>query len=164
MQQFDPNIPGLIGGDITTVTVIDPANEFPGELGNFVVDRKDPFDIKVAWTVSGALATLWLDALRNDSNGNPVDWDVSVYAESFGSGPEVRLGTSNVPVGDPTVHDYSTTVTVPALKLDEHTPGSDVSGIYKLIVAVFLNSDLGVPGYDMTGFFEGPIIQVEDPT
>ena len=24
MQQFDPNIPGLISGDITTVVVIDP--------------------------------------------------------------------------------------------------------------------------------------------
>ena len=25
MQQFDPNIPGLISGDVTTVVVIDPA-------------------------------------------------------------------------------------------------------------------------------------------
>jgi hypothetical protein len=162
MQQFDPNIPGLIGGDITAVTVIDPANEFPGELGNHVLDRKDPFDVKVEWNVSGALATLWLDALKLDNNGNPVDWDVSVYAESLGGGPEIRLGTSQVPV-DQFVHAYSTTVNVPALKLDEHDPGTDNGGIYKLVVAVFLNSDLGVPGYDMTGFFEGPIIQIEDP-
>jgi hypothetical protein len=28
---------------------------------------------------------------------------------------------------------------------------------------VFLNSNLGDPGFDMTGFNEGPIIQVESP-
>lgn len=159
MKQFDPNIPGLIGGDFTAVTVIDPANEFPGELGNFVLDRKDAFDVKVEWEISGALATLWLDALRLDNNNQPVDWDVSVYAESLGGGPEIRLGTSAVPV-DQNVKAYSTTVNVPALKLDEHVPGTDVGGIYKLVVAVFLNSDLGVPGYDITGFNEGPIIQI----
>ena len=33
----------------------------------------------------------------------------------------------------------------------------------KLAVSVFLNSRLGPPGYDLVGFYEGPVIQVENP-
>lgn len=167
MKQFDPNIPNLIGGDVTAVVVIDPALTFPGEIGNHVVDRTEEFFVDVTWEVNGALAPLWLDALKEDQNGNRVDWDVSVYAESLGGGNEIRLGTELVRVDSAVVaggvFSYSTRVTVPALRLDEHTPGTDNGGIYKLVVAVFLNSDLGRPGFDMTGFNEGPIIQVENP-
>jgi hypothetical protein len=156
MKQFDPNIPGLISGDVTTVTVIDPANTFPGfEVGNHVLDRNESFDVKVDWEIQGLLAPLWLAAL----GGN---WDVSVYAESLGGGNEIRLGTATV-AADPAVTSYSATVTVPPNSLDEHAPGTDVGGIYKLVVAVFLNSNLGRPGFDMIGFNEGPIVQVENP-
>jgi hypothetical protein len=156
MKQFDPNIPGLISGDVTTVTVIDPANTFPGfEVGNHVLDRNESFDVKVEWEIQGLLAPLWLKAL----GGN---WDVSVYAESLGGGNEIRLGTALV-AADPAVTSYSATVTVPPTILDEHAPGTDTGGIYKLVVAVFLNSDLGRPGFDMIGFNEGPIVQVESP-
>ena len=48
------------------------------------------------------------------------------------------------------------TVNVPSNTLDEHAPGTDTSGVYKLVAAVFLNSDLGPPGFDMIGFNEGP--------
>lgn len=175
MKQFDPNIPnpdpalpGLIGGDVTTVVVIDPAGTFPPfEVGNHVVNRDEAFAVDVNWEVTGLLAPLWLDALKENSAGNRNDWDLSVYAESVGGGSEIRLGTKRVRVDSATVSgltfSYSARVDVPPSILDEHTPGSDVSGVYKLVVAVFLNSDLGRPGYDMTGFNEGPIIQVENP-
>jgi hypothetical protein len=41
MQQFDPNLPNLMTGEITTVVVQDPANTFgaPFEVGNHVLDR-----------------------------------------------------------------------------------------------------------------------------
>jgi hypothetical protein len=157
MQQFDPNIPGLIQGEVTTVTVVDPANTFPPfELGNHVVNRDEEFEVIVRWELNGLLAPLWLAAL----GGN---WDVSVYAESLGGGNEVRLGTDNTIAADPSVLAYTSTINVPAGLLDEHTPGSDVGGIYKLVVSVFLNSELGRPGFDMTGFNEGPMIQVENP-
>jgi hypothetical protein len=157
MQQFDPNIPGLIEGNITTVIVIDPAGEFPPfSVGNHVLNRNDSFKIKVAWKITGLLRPLWLSALGGR-------WNVQVYAESLGGGPEVLLASDNSVAADPQVSDYALEITVPPNALAEGNPGSQTSGIYKLVVSVFLNSDLGAPGFDMTGFNEGPIIQVEDP-
>jgi len=159
MQQFDPNIPGLIGGDVTTVVVIDPAGTFPPfEVGNHVLNPQDSFQINVAWEVNGLLRPVWLNALKPFGN-----WNVQAFAESIGGGPEILIASDNSVVPDPAVANYSVTLTVPPNTLQEGDPGSNVSGIYKLVVAVFLNSDLGQPGFDMTGFNEGPIIQVENP-
>lgn len=158
MQQFDPNIPGLIEGNITTVVVIDPAGEFPPfQVGNHVLNRNDAFKIKVEWKITGLLRPLWLSALGGR-------WNVQVYAESLGGGPELLLASDNSVNADPQVSDYAVELTVPPNALDEGNPGSQTSGIYKLVVSVFLDSTLGAPGFDMTGFNEGPIIQVEDPT
>jgi hypothetical protein len=157
MQQFDPNIPPLISGDITTVVVIDPANTFPPfEVGNHVLNRDDPFKINVTWKITGLLRPLWLSALGGK-------WNVQVFAESLGGGPEILLASDNTVAADPTKGDYAVTLDVPANALAEGNPGSNTSGIYKLVVSVFLDSKLGAPGFDMTGFNEGPIIQVEDP-
>jgi hypothetical protein len=161
MQQFDPNLPGLIQGEVTATVVIDPADTFsPFEVGNHVLNRADPFQVKVDWELTGLIAKLWLAALQNNPAGN--QWDVSVYAESLGGGSEIRLGTELVPVDFNTLA-YTATVDVPANVLDEHAPGTDTGGIYKLVVAVFLNSNLGAPGFDITGYNEGPIVQVENP-
>ena len=157
MQQFDPNIPPYIQGDVTTVVVVDPASDFaPLEVGNHVLDRTKPFQITVKWTISGLLAPLWLSAL----GGN---WNVQAYAESLGGGPEILLAEDDTVAADPTVLDYEATLNVPAFALEEGDPGSNTSGIYKLVISVFLNSTLPSPGFDMVGFNEGPIIQVEDP-
>ena len=157
MQQFDPNIPGLIEGEVSTLVVLDPANVFPPfEVGNHVLDPDDPFDVTVEWKITGLLRPLWLSAL----GGN---WNVQLYAESIGGGPEILLGSDNTVAADPSREDYGVTFTIPANTLEEGNPGSNTSGIYKLVVAVFLNSNLGDPGFDMTGFQEGPIIQVEGP-
>jgi hypothetical protein len=166
MDQFDPDIPGLMQGDITSLAVTDP-QPFVGGVGNHVIDPSKQFELTVEWEVFGQLVPLWLTALA----GN---WDVSVYAESLGGGREVRLGTTLVPTTATqpcTVNaaaanctKYSAVVTVPSGTLDEHAPGTDVGGIYKLVAAVFLNSDLpGTPGFDLIGFSEGPIIQAESP-
>lgn len=168
MDQFDPDIPGFIQGDITSVTITDPQPfPFPG-VGNHVVDPTRPFTLTIDWGLFGAVVPVWLAALATSQ------WDVSVYAESLGGGPELRLGTSLVPVSptlpctiNPSLSNctrYSTTVTVPAGTLAEHIPGTDQGGIYKLVVAVFLNSNIpGLPGFDLIGFSEGPIIQAENP-
>jgi hypothetical protein len=166
MNQFDPQLPGLLEGDVTSVAVIDP-QPFVGGSGNHVIDPTKEFTLKVEWEVFGQLAPLWLAALAGD-------WDASVYAESLGGGNEVRLGTELVPTANTlpcTVNaaqvnctKFEAEITVPANTLDEHTPGTDLSGIYKLVAAVFLNSNLaGIPGYDLIGFSEGPIIQAENP-
>ncbi len=169
--RFDPNLPGLAEGNITRVAVIDPALNFDSgfEFGNFVIDPTRPFDVRVDWELFGLIVPPWVTAL----GGN---WDVSVYAESLGGGTEARLGTalvSALPLPPPTATPpptprfrYSATVNVTASSLLEHTPGSNEGGIYKLAVAVFLNSNIiipGFPGFDMIGFSEGPIIQVENP-
>ncbi len=53
---------------------------------------------------------------------------------------------------------------MPPNSLDEENPGNPlVSGVYKLVVTVFLNSVFGSPGYDIMGFAEGPVIKVENP-
>lgn len=158
MQQFDPNIPGLIQGDVTAVKVIDPASTFPPfEAGNRVLDRKKPFEIAVEWNVTGPLAPLWLFALRDNN------WNVQAFAESLGGGPEILLARDDTVKPLFNVSNYSVTLNVAPLALDEGDPGSNTSGIYKLVVSVFLDSPIGLPGFDMIGFHEGPIIQVEDP-
>ena len=86
-----------------------------------------------------------------------------MFAESLGGGPELLLASDNTVAADPAVSDYAVELTVPPNALDEGNPGSQISGIYKLVVSVFLDSRLGAPGFDMTGFNEGPIIQVENP-
>ncbi len=153
---LDPNLPGLITGDITNVTVIDPASSFPPpfELSNRVIDPTKAFDVDVTWVLNGPLVPLWLTALGGG-------WDVSVYAESLGGGGEGKLGTATVPALPP-MNNYAARVNVPAGKLQEHTPATDQGGIYKLGGAVCLDSSLGGP-FDIIGFSEGPIIQVENP-
>lgn len=89
MDQFDPQITGLMEGEVTGVTVTDP-QPFVGGVGNRVVDPTKPFTLTIEWELFGQLVPLWLAAL----SGN---WDVSVYAESLGGGNEVRLGSATVP-------------------------------------------------------------------
>jgi hypothetical protein len=157
MQQFDPNIPGLIEGNITTVVVVDPAGTFPPfEVGNHVLNSNDSFQVNVAWKITGLLRPLWLSALGGR-------WNVQLFAESLGGGPEILLASDNSVPALPPVEDYSATLNVLPNALQEGNPGSSVSGIYKLVVSVFLDSTLGPPGFDITGFNEGPIIQVENP-
>jgi hypothetical protein len=159
VDQFDPNIPGLIEGDITSVAVIDPPS-LPFQVGNLVLDPSKAFTVEIKWQVFGAITPVWLAALDQL-------WDVNVYAESLGAGPEIRLGnesrdknTFNACAGV-NCREYTVTVTVPPDTLEEDS--GNVSGIYKLVVSVFLNSSLGSPGFDITGFREGPIIKMENP-
>ncbi len=161
-DQFDPDLPPYIQGQITNVAVIDPAvTGVPGQLPNRVVDPSQPFTIQVDWTLTGALVPLWLNALQPPLQSG--FWDVSAYAESLGGGNETKLGTDNTVQAVPGQNTYSATIVVPPNTLQEHNPGTDQGGIYKLAVAVFLNSNLGAPGFDIIGFQEGPIIQVENP-
>jgi len=128
----------------------------PPPLSNHVVDPSVAFQIKVTWEITGSLRKLWLKALGGK-------WNVQVFAESIGGGPEILLARDDTVVADPNVGSYTALLTVQPNTLDEGNPGSQISGIYKLVAAVFLNSDLGAPGFDLVGFNEGPIIQAENP-
>jgi hypothetical protein len=164
-DNFDPNVPTgflTITGDFTSAVLV---NEVPAiGVGNLVLDPTQPFDIKVDWKIDGNIAELWLSALAVAS----PDWVVTAYAESVGPGPEKILVAKNVPVLPlPSANPpfaYSTTLTVPPNSLDEENPGNPlVSGVYKLVVTVFLDSVFGQPGYDIMGFAEGPVVKVENP-
>jgi hypothetical protein len=160
-QSFDPTIPGYMEGTVGAVVVSEPATFPPPALRRLVVNPDQPFDIKVEWEIFGAFVPLWLAPA-----GIGPNWNVAVFAESIGPGPEVELGSTTVPKGtpdpaDPNRKKYSATVTVPPGTITEDVNGA--SGTYKLVATVFLNSILGTPGFDLTGFSEGPIIRAENP-
>ena len=168
MQQFDPNLLNFVGqplmqGDVTSVAVTEPGGIVAG-LSNNVVDPNQPFEVTVEWKIFGGLVPLWIAAL-DPSGLNP--WTVSIYAESIGGGQEQLVGEAQVATSAFTngagllERDYTATVTVAAGTLQEGNPGSNTSGVYKLAAVVFLDSQLGVLGYDLAGFSEGPIIEVE---
>lgn len=165
-DRFDPNIPKggpsdpWIEGEFTAVSVVETPR-----LGktNLVVNGAAPFDIELKWHVFGNLTPLWLAALSI----NTQEWDVKVFAEPEGPGTGIVIAKGKVPIGTPPYPQdmaYGTTLTVPANTLAEGDPGNDMqTGVYKIIVTVFLNSALGPVGYDMMGYTEGPIIEVENP-
>jgi hypothetical protein len=165
MSNFDPNVPVgalTITGEFTSAVLVKEVPAFG--VGNLVLDPTQPFDIRVDWKIDGNVAELWLSALAVAS----PDWVVTAYAESVGPGPEKILVAQNVPVLPlPSANPpfaYSTTLTVPPGSLDEENPGDPlVSGVYKLVVTVFLDSIFGAQGYDIMGFAEGPVIKVENP-
>ena len=162
-SQFQPDIPAFLQGEVQSVKVIAPVNFPPPALPNLVVDPTKPFTLEVTWEVFGALTPLWIGALSNQ-------WSVDVYAESIAGGPEARLGGTTVATGTFTPDAakvngriYTANIVVPAGTLQEGNPGSPISGLYKLGVVVFLDSNLGAPGFDLVGYSDGPLIQAENP-
>jgi hypothetical protein len=164
-DQFDPDVPTgflTITGEFTSAVLV---SEVPAiGVSNLVLNPQQTFDIKVDWKIDGNIAELWLSALAVAS----PNWVVTAYAESIGPGPEQILIAKDVPVLPlPSANPpfaYSTTLTVPANTLPEENPGDPlVSGVYKLVVTVFLDSVFGSPGYDIMGFAEGPVIKMENP-
>lgn len=161
LTTFDPDKGPLFKGEFTDVSVTDPA--IPGHRPNLVLDRTKPYRVNVEWLIHGFDVPLYLAALANN-------WQVAVFAESMGPGPEVRIavdteavsnGVSGVgSAGEPEVR-WRASLTVPANTLPEDTGGN--SGVYKLVATVFLNSTLGSPGFDIAGFAEGPMIRIENP-
>lgn len=154
-DRFSPDIPGYLQGEITAVTVDAPPNFPPPAVGTHVVDPAKPFGVIVTWTLTGVLVPLWQTALGGA-------WDVTVYAESQAGGPETKIGNATVTTV-PLQNAYTVTITASASGLEEHDPNSPRSGIYQLSAAVFLNSSLPAPGFDLVGFRGGPLIQVESP-
>jgi hypothetical protein len=161
-SQFEPDLGVLLNGEFTGTTVLDPA--LPGHVPNLVLDPTKPFRIEVKWRLTGTEVPPRLNACRDN-------WIVTAYAESVGPGPEVILREEREPKsnfsGGPTaafVFDWSHTLDIPANLLPEEDPGpGGPSGTYKIVVTVFLNSNLPGAGYDIAGFNDGPMIKMEQP-
>ena len=167
-ERFDPNIPAAgptdpcIEGDFIGPVVV---LERPAlGQGNLVIDRTKPFDIKVRWHVFGNLVPLWLTALSKETD----KWMVTAFVESQGPGAEKVLAKTEVPIRGPRFsldEHYDATITVPAYELhSSHSNSKKESGVYKIVVTVFLDSKFSsMVNYDMLGSAEGPIIKVEEP-
>ena len=163
-ENFDPfkidQVTGdtIVDGDITKIEVVDPDGH-----PNRVLDRTEPFDINVEWCIEGTNG--YQIALGAEASTGGDGWQVMAYGESMGPGPELLLETKEVAVGDYASQDaagktcYSVAVTVPANKLDEHLEDG-ASGVYKIVVVVFLNWQ-GAGGEDMIGFEEEKLILME---
>jgi hypothetical protein len=157
---FDPQMdPTLFLGEFTKLTVVDPVPLAPPMVGNLIIDPSKDFTIEVEWKLKGFFVPVWLSALSGSN------WLVEAYADAIGPGDEIRIADTTVAVGvvsDPKI--YTAKLTVKKNTLKEHDPGpSGPSGIYRLTVSAFLNSTLGPPGYDITGFAEGVTIRAEIP-
>jgi hypothetical protein len=160
--QFDPDLGVLLNGEFTAVTVLDPA--IPGHVPNLVLDPTKPFQIDVRWRLNGTEVPPRLAACDDE-------WVVTAYAESIGPGPEVILREEMEPKVNFSggqaagfAFDWSHTLNVPAGLLQEENPGpGGPSGTYRIIVTVFLNSNLPGAGYDIAGFNDGPMVKVENP-
>jgi hypothetical protein len=157
---FDPQMdPAYFIGEFTKVNVIDPASP-PIMVGNFVIDPTKEFKIELEWKLSGFFVPVYLGALADN-------WTVEAYAMSLGPPLDNRMIASlSVPKGaaGPEPRIFSATLTVPANTLREHVPGpAGPCGIYRLTFSVFLDSTLGLPGYDIIGFYDGPTIRAEKP-
>ncbi|HSF85329.1 MAG TPA: hypothetical protein VLG28_06680 [Acidimicrobiia bacterium] len=157
---FDPDFTVgstvLIHGEFTDVQVLDP-DLHP----NRVLDPTEPFQVVVTWQMSGIYVPLWL----YEGPGGDRDFQIKVFAESMGPGPEMQIGFAEVDVTNYTpcgtdCYEYSVTVNVPANTLPENLP-ADASGVYKLITTVWLNGAAAGPT-DIIGFSEAPVIQVEN--
>ena len=152
---FEPNKGVLFQGQFKSIKINDPAR--PGHTGNLVLDRTQDFTIDIEWELTGSDVPLYL----NNSLAEPA-WRVNVFAESMGPGTDIVVNSTPELKGagaDPKVYTHS--ITVPAYTLPEHIPNTQ-SGMYKLVVTVFLNDTSGF-GYDIAGCHEGPMIMVEDP-
>jgi hypothetical protein len=152
---FEPDKGVLFQGKFNHVKINDPAK--PGHTGNLVLDRTKDFTIDIEWELSGNDVPLYLDNAHMESS-----WRINVFAESMGPGLEKVIYNGTVikgPGADPKVYTHS--ITVPAFTLDEHIPDTQ-SGMYKLVVTVFLNNTSSF-GYDIAGCHEGPMIMVENP-
>lgn len=166
MHQFDPNLVDeygniLLQGGITDVIV----REKP-DMGrpNHVIDPNEKFFVVVKWEVYGEQLPLYMDALNDP-------WYIAAFAESLGEGPELKIGEETVlmSAGTPCTTGphclrWEKVIEVDPNTLKEANPftAPDApSGIYKLAVSVFLDSSLGEKGFDLVGFYEGPVIQAE---
>ena len=155
---FDPRVEvngvNLFKGEFTKIALRQEPG-LPHHMSNRVIDPDEELLIDLEWRVSGPEVPLRMNAVG--------DWRIYAYAESVGPGPEIELGPQgHVSKGavSADLMSWSTTLKVDAKKLSEHLPAS---GVYKICVVAFANSNLPGPGDDVIGFGTVPVILSERP-
>jgi len=144
---------------------IDPdTKHLNGEMDVHVLDKdQNPnqvLETDIAWAVKVDWRIYGLDAPAIGGN-----WNIKVFVESMGPGPEKQIGAANVPVSDaaPSLdRHYTTTINMPAgtIATDGHE-----DGVYKLVTVItHSNTGAGVTKRDkMAAFAEEPLLQFYTP-
>lgn len=142
--QPEPGSNIFITMDCTNVTV-----SSPGLPSTLIVDSGAPFSVSADFSLAGLIAP----GLLTVAGLLPgADFQVQYMYESLGPGPEGTLGVVNISAS-PGVFSYGGTATT--LNVGA---GSLPAGTYKLVAVVRTL----IPGFGfITGFNEGPIIQVQ---
>jgi hypothetical protein len=167
MAMFEPKIVigtvTVVEGMFTSVKVVQtPDPQRPGHVGNMVIDPTRPFQIDIAWQLIGVIGNvnLLLNSVTNY-------WNVQVYAEKMGPGSDLLLKMENTPAGSlhtlpsfPASCNHSVSIPAGSPLQENVPPGS--SGMYKLCIVVFANTNI-VGADDIIGCYEGPMILVENP-
>lgn len=111
-----------------------------------IVSASAPYYLSADFAFGGAVAQGLVNVLASLPG---TQWRIRYSAESLGAGPEVSLGTVNgsFTSGQLAYSNPATRLTVAA--------GALPAGVYRLVAVITLPN---LPG--VTGFYEGPTIQV----
>lgn len=141
---FEPQVPPVLTGDVTSVIVKDPNGLVPAIT---VVRMKDPWTVNVKWYVQGDLA----------SDLNPATvWRVGIRLESIGGGLETEVLYRDIPLMPFSFYQYDEDFDIPAA----NSFNNFAPGVYKLIVVI--TSNIGGVPQTMAGYKEGPMLQFYD--
>ncbi len=139
-RPLNTGLAGDIAAYVTEADGVDPTT---------IIDTNTDFKVHINWFVEGALTPFVC--------GN---WCVSLFLESIGDGPELRLPAEPVEVPlhpQPGRNEYEAWILIPAGTIaPEHC-----SVPYKLVSTVTYRTVKGRPG-PMAGFVEGPVLQFYD--
>jgi hypothetical protein len=142
---FEPSFPGplqnLFHGHIQA-EITDPHGSPPSTI----ISLTDDFHINVTWQVHGQLVPCICGK-----------WQVRVYVESIGPGPELIIGTRDVAMtGD--INYAETIIIVPGTAFPP-TNEALVAGVYKVVVIVTSTNLKGQPS-PFAGYVELPLIHL----
>jgi len=133
-----------------------------GEAPSRIIDINDPWFVEVKWSLTGPLQRFICGT-----------WDVDVYMESIGKGPEFELPDEPyeaIPVDSKDGH-YQVKFAVPAGFIKTHVeswleerkergrfPEREGDIVYKMVATVTYKDQYGTPG-PIAGFVEFPVLQ-----
>jgi hypothetical protein len=109
-----------------------------------VLEAGAPIRVRTQWNIN-ALAALLLGG----------QWEVTVYAESIGPGPERQIVTTTIPLTGGL--RYGAIVSVPPRTLPDD-PAPPISGVYK-VVTVLTHRNFGKTS-DVAAIVEGPMVRI----
>ena len=110
-----------------------------------VLEASQPFRIEAVWSIDAESARVL-----------GGQWEVSAYVESFGPGPDLQVGPTQVLPLDGSLN-YGTVIVVPAGTFPDN-PAAPSPGVYKVIGVLLLRNHNLVT--DVAAVAEGPLLRI----